>query len=152
MTRSAKCANRKTELASVVIRVKHQVSIGVWTDRANFDARTFLVADRHPHHGTAIDGRSLNLVGCFKMRIQTAIRIHAGIQQQTKIVAMGQNAIAERPRKFAQLLLALWIPEKVFAFLADGNIGVHAATVDANHRLGKERRGTSHAGCHLAAN
>ena len=55
------------------------------------------------------------------------------------------------PSHLAELLLALRIPEQVLAVLADRNVGVHAAAVDADHRLGQERCRQPHVGRHLAA-
>ncbi len=43
------------------------------------------------------------------------------------------------------------IPEQVLAVLADRNVGVHAAAVHADDRLGQEGRGQAHVGRHLAA-
>ena len=50
-----------------------------------------------------------------------------------------------------QLFLSLGIPEQVLAALADRNVGVHAASVDADDRLGQEAGGHAQAGGHLAA-
>ena len=55
------------------------------------------------------------------------------------------------PADLAELLFALRIPEQVLAVLADGNVGVHAAAVHADHRLRQEGRGQAHVGRHLAA-
>src|SRR6476646_5604759 len=85
------------------------------------------------------------------MRIKPAIGIHAGVEHQANVVAVGENAVDKRPAQLAQLFFALRVPEKVLAVFADGNVGVHAVAVHANHRLGQERCGQSHAGGDLAA-
>ena len=46
---------------------------------------------------------------------------------------------------------SLRIPEEVAAVLADRNVGVHAAAVDADDRLGQEARRHAELRCHLAA-
>jgi hypothetical protein len=51
------------------------------------------------------------------VRIEAAIGVHAGIQQQADVVAVGQNAIDELPSELAELLFALRIPEQVLAVL-----------------------------------
>ena len=55
------------------------------------------------------------------------------------------------PAELAELLFALGIPEQVLAAFADGDVGVHAAAVHADDRLGQERRGQAHLGGDLAA-
>ena len=65
---------------------------------------------------------------------------------------MCEDAVHEVPAKFAELLLALGIPEQVFAVFADGDIGVHAAAIHADHRLRQEARREAHVRGHLAAN
>ena len=72
------------------------------------------------------------------MRIEATERIHAGIEQQAGIVAVGQEAIDELPAEFAEFLLALGVPEQVLAILAHRNVGVHAAAIDSYHRLRQE--------------
>jgi hypothetical protein len=37
-----------------------------------------------------------------------------------------------------------WVPEKVGLALGDGHVGVHAAAVDADHRLGQEAGRVAH--------
>ena len=51
----------------------------------------------------------------------------------------------------AELFFALGIPEQVLAALADRNVGVHAAAVDADHGLGQEGGGQSQIARDLAA-
>jgi hypothetical protein len=46
---------------------------------------------------------------------------------------------------------ALWIPEEVGLALGDGHVGVHAAAVDADDRLGQEAGRVAHVVGHLAA-
>ena len=86
--------------------------------RADFDARAALVADRDADHRAAIHRRSLDLVRRFEVRIEAAIGVHAGVQQQADIVAVGQDAVHELPGELAHLLFALGIPEQVLAVLA----------------------------------
>ncbi len=85
------------------------------------------------------------------MRIQTAVGIHAGIQQQANVVPMGEDAVQESPAHFAELLFALGVPEKVLAVLADGNVRVHAAAVHSHHWFRQERCRQPHVGRNLAA-
>ena len=62
-----------------------------------------------------------------------------------------ENAVGESPRELAELLLALRIPEEVLVALADRNVGVHAAAVDADHRLRQEAGRHPELGRDLAA-
>ena len=62
---------------------------------------------------------------------------------------VGGDAIHELPGKFAHLLFALGVPEEVLAVLGDGDIRVHAATIDADDRLRQEAGGETHAGGNL---
>src|SRR6202008_662376 len=117
-------------------RVHHHVRARIGADRTNFDSHTFVVADGYANHRAAIDGGRLQLVGSLEVRIEAAVGVHAGIQQQADIVAVGQNAVDEFPAELAELLFALGIPEEVFAILADGNVSVHAAAVAHDHWLG----------------
>ena len=55
---------------------------------AHFDARAALVADRDADHRAAIDGRRLELVGRFEVRVETAVGVDAGVEQQAEIVAV----------------------------------------------------------------
>src|SRR5437660_1104970 len=71
-------------------------------------------------------------------RTRAAIRVHAGVQEQANVVAMREDAVHEVPAKFAELLLALRIPEQVLALLADGNVSVHATPIHSDHRLRQE--------------
>ncbi len=64
------------------------------------------------------DGRGLDLVRRFEVRIEAAIGVDAGVQQQADVVAVGQDAVDELPGELAHLLLALRIPEEVLAVLA----------------------------------
>ena len=85
------------------------------------------------------------------MRIQPAIGIHAGIEQQANVIAMCQDAVEKSPSHLAELLFAFRVPEKILAIFADGNVGVHAAAIHADDRLGQERCGEAHVGGDLAA-
>jgi hypothetical protein len=92
-------------------------------------------ADWDSDHGAAIHGRRLDLVGRFEVGIEAAIGIHAGIQQQANVVAVGEDAVDEGPAHFAEFL-AFGVPEQVLAVFADRNVGVHAAAVHADDGLG----------------
>ena len=75
----------------------HHVRIRVRRDGAHFDAHAALVADRDADHGAAIDGRRLDLIRRLEMRIEPAIGVDAGIEQQAEVVAVRENAVDERP-------------------------------------------------------
>src|SRR5579871_2064630 len=64
---------------------------------------------------------------------------------------MRQNAIRKLPSELRNLLLALRIPEDVLAVLRNRNIGVHAATIDADNRLRQEARRHTHLRSNLTA-
>src|SRR6266849_8730730 len=85
------------------------------------------------------------------MGVEAAIGVDTGVEQQADVVAVGQNSVNEGPAKLAEFFLALRIPEKVRAIRGNGNVGVHAAAVDADDRLGKETCGESHFVGDLAA-
>ena len=85
------------------------------------------------------------------MRIEAAVGVDARIEQQTEVVPVSENAVHKLISELAELLLALGIPEQVLAFLADGDIGVHAAAVDAHNRLRQEGGSQAHIPGHLAA-
>ncbi len=68
-----------------------------------------------------------DLIRCFKVRIETAVRVDAGMMDRAKIVADGENAVDELPCVLGDFLFALRIPENVFAALHDTDVGVHAA-------------------------
>ncbi len=131
--------------------VHDHVGVGVRSHRADLDAHALLVADGNADHRATIDRRGLELVRRFKVRVQPAIGVHAGVENQAEVVAVGKDAIDEGPAHFAELLFALRIPEEVLAVLAHRDIGVHAAAVHAHHRLGQEAGGQSHLGGDLAA-
>ena len=120
-------------------------------DGANFDAHALFVADGNADHRTAIDGRGLDLVGRFEVRIEAAIGIHAGIQHQADVVAVSEDAVDEVPAQLAELFLALGIPEEILAVLGDGDVGVHAAAVDADDGFRQEAGGQAHLVGDLAA-
>src|SRR5205823_952763 len=114
-------------------------------------AHAAFVADGDAHHGAAVRGGSVELIRRFEMRVEAAVRIDAGIDEQANIVAVRENAIDEVPAEFAELLLTFGIPEKIFAVLADRNVGVHAAAIDAHDGLGEEAGSETHVGGDLAA-
>jgi hypothetical protein len=86
------------------------------------------------------------------VRVEAAIGIHAGVEDQADVVAMRENPVHEVPAELAELFFALGVPEEIFAVLADGNIGVHAVAIYTDDRLGQETGGQRHLGGHLAAN
>jgi hypothetical protein len=96
-----------------------------------------MVADGHADHGAAVDGRGANLVGRLEVRVQPPVGVHAGVEDQAKVQRVGQNAIQEVPAERGELLLALFVPEEVGLALGDRDVGVHAAAVHADHRLGQ---------------
>jgi hypothetical protein len=53
--------------------------------------------------------------------------------------------------KVRELLFALLVPEEVGLALGDGDVGVHAAAVDADDGLGQEAGGVAHVVGDLAA-
>src|SRR5689334_10291556 len=84
------------------------------------------------------------------MWIEPAIRIDAGVEYEANVVAVGQDTIQELPPQLAQLFLALRVPEKVLAVLADRNVGVHAAAIYSHDGLREKTRGEPHIRGHLA--
>jgi hypothetical protein len=110
-----------------------------------------LVADGHADHGAAIDGRGADLVGRLEVRVETAIGVDAGVEDQAKVERAGQDAIEEVPAELGELLLTLLVPEQVGLALGDGDVGVHAAAVDADDGLGQEAGRVAHVVGDLAA-
>src|SRR5271166_419278 len=131
--------------------IQSEIRVGIGRHGTNFDAHALFVADGNADHRTAIHRRSLDLVGGLKVRVEAAESIHAGIQNQADVIAVGQDAIHEGPAELAELLFALGIPEEVLAVLGDGHVGVHAAAIDADDRFWQEARGETHFVGHLAA-
>src|SRR5438105_4508438 len=71
--------------------------------------------DRILTHGNDIClliNSSVNAYRRFEMRVEAAVRIDAGIDEQANIVAVRENAIDEVPAEFAELLLHFRIAEK----------------------------------------
>src|SRR6267378_3183621 len=131
--------------------IHDHVGVRVGSNGAHLRAHALLVAYGDTHHGAAVDRRSIELIGRLEVRVQPAVGVDAGIDQQADIVAMAENAIHELPTELAELLLALGIPEEVFAVLADRNVSVHPVAIDADHRLRQEARRETHVGGDLAA-
>ena len=131
--------------------VERQVGVGVGSDGAHFSAHGPVVADGHADHGAAVGGRGANLVGRFKVRVETAIGVDAGVEDEAKVERMAQDAIEEVPSELGELLFALLVPEEVGLALGDGDVGVHAAAVDADDGLGQEAGGVAHVGGDLTA-
>src|SRR5579862_5248504 len=121
--------------------VHRQVGIGVGSDGAHLSAHGAVIADGDADHGSAIRGRSPNLVGGFKVGIQAAIAVHAGVEDKTQIERAGEDAIEKVPSEPGELFLALLVPEEIGLALGNRDVGVHAAAVDADDRLGQEARG-----------
>src|ERR1019366_3905514 len=125
-------------------REERQVRVRIRRDGAHFNAHRLRVADGHAHHRSTIGRRSLDLVRRLKVRIEAAICIYAGIENQADIERTGENAIDEIPTESGKLLLALLIPHEIDLVLGDGDVGVHAAAVDADDGLGQEAGGVAH--------
>ena len=53
--------------------------------------------------------------------------------------------------KLGKLLFTLFVPEEIGLALGDGDVGVHAAAIDAGDGLGQEASGIAHVGGDLAA-
>ena len=63
---------------------------------------------------------------------------------EAEIERVGQDAVEEVPAELGELLLALFVPEQIGLALGDGDVGVHAAAVDAHHGLGQEAGRVAH--------
>src|SRR5208337_3715348 len=85
------------------------------------------------------------------MRIEAAISVNAGILHEARVVSMREHTIQKLPSHLAEFLFTLRVPEQVLAVLADGYIGVHAASIHAHHWLGQERCSQPQVGGNLAA-
>ena len=88
----------------------------------------------------------------LEVRVEAAVSVDAGIDEQADVVAVGEDAVDKVPAELAEFFLALGIPEEVFAVAANGNVGVHAAAIDAHDGLRKEAGGEAHIGGDLPAN
>src|ERR1017187_4492236 len=131
--------------------VERQVGVGVRGHGANFSAHGAVIADGHADHGATIDGRGANLVGGLEMRIEPPVGVDAGIEDKAKVQRVGENAVEETPAKFGELLLAFLVPEEIGLALGDGDVGVHAAAVHADNRLGQEACRVAHVCGNLTA-
>src|SRR5712664_1613845 len=136
--------------SSLENRIHDEVRISVRRYGANFHAHALFVSDGDTDHRAAINSRSLDLVGRFKVRVETAISVHAGIEQKADVISVSKDAVEERPPEFAEFLFAFGIPEQVVAIFANGNVCVHAVPVDAHDRLGQEADGQLQLGSDLA--
>src|SRR6266849_2509146 len=85
------------------------------------------------------------------MGVEPAVGVHAGVEDQANVIAMRENSVHELPAQLAELFLALRIPEKILAALADRNVGVHAAAVHAHDGLGEKTCAKLHIRGYLAA-
>src|SRR6185312_10473104 len=70
--------------------VDRHVRIGVGSDGAHLDARRALVAEGDAHHGAAVDGRGLDLVGRLEVGVEAAVRVDAGVEHQAEVRGTGQ--------------------------------------------------------------
>ena len=77
--------------------VERQVRIGVRRHGPNFGPHGAMVTDGHAHHGAAVCSRGANLVWRFKVRVEAAIRVDAGVEDKAEIERAVQNAVKERP-------------------------------------------------------
>ena len=118
--------------------VHREVGVGVGGYGANLGAHRARVADGHADHGATVDGRCADLIGRFEVRIEAAIGIDAGVEDEAEIERVAEDAIKELPAEFGELLLALFVPEEIGLALRDRDIGVHAAAVDSGYGFGKE--------------
>src|ERR1700678_2254110 len=80
------------------------------------------------------------------MRIEPAVGIYAGVEQQAYVVRVSENLIDEAPTEFAEFFLAFRIPEQILTALADRNVGVHSVPVDTYDGLRQEAGGEVHLG------
>ncbi len=128
-----------------------EVGVGVRRHRTNFSAHRPVIADGHADHSATVDCRGANLIGRLEMRVETAIGVDAGVEDEAEIERMAEDAIEELPSELGELLFALLVPEEIGLALGDGDVGVHAAAVDADHGLGQEAGGVAHVGGDLAA-
>src|SRR6266403_468179 len=69
-------------------RVHHHIGIGVGSDGSHFRSHALLVADGYAYHRAAVDGRSIQLIGSFVVRVKPAVGVDASIQNQAHIVAV----------------------------------------------------------------
>src|SRR6202041_2257645 len=97
----------------------HQIWIGIRRHRTNFHPHALLVADRNEDHRSPIHGGGFDLVGRLEVWIQTAIGIHAGVQQQADVIAMSKDAIEEWQYHLNELFFGFRVPDQVLAVLAD---------------------------------
>jgi len=86
------------------------------------------------------------------VRVEAAIGVDAGVEQEADVIPVRQDAVNKGPAGFAEFFFSLGIPEQILAVFADGDIGVHAASVDPNDGLRKEGSGEAHFVGDLAAN
>ena len=99
-------------------RVDRQVGVGVRRDRADLDARGAFVADRDADHRAAVDRRDLDLVRRLEVRVEAAIGVDARVEDETEVVAVGQDPLDEIPGEGRDPILALRVVEDVLALLA----------------------------------
>src|SRR5208282_5698119 len=83
-------------------RVHHEIRIGIRRYGADFHAHALFIADGDANHRAAVDRGRFNLIGSLKVRIQAAVGIYAGVEEQTNVVAVRQDTIDESPAKFAK--------------------------------------------------
>src|ERR1035441_7474977 len=110
-----------------------------------------MVANGHADHGATVRGRGTDLVGRLEVRVEPPVGVDTGVENEAKIERMAQDAIKEFPAELRELFFALFVPEQVGLAFGDGDVGVHTAAVDSNHRLGQEAGSVAHIGGNLAA-
>ena len=71
------------------------------------------------------------------MRVEAAVGVYAGVEEQANIVRTGDNAIDGAPRQRVSFSSPAG-SQKGASLFADGDVGVHAATIDSDHRLGRK--------------
>ena len=94
---------------------------------------------------------ALSWFGRLEVRIETAIGVDAGFSsRQISLPWVSMRSTNSQPS-----LLIFSSPfgsqKRFLPLLLIGDVGVHAAAVDADHRLGQEACGQSHVARHLAA-
>src|SRR4029077_6967128 len=85
------------------------------------------------------------------MGVEPAVGVHAGVEDQANVIAMGENSVHELPAELAKFLFPFGIPKQVLPFFADRHVGVHSASVHAHDGLGEKTCAKPHIRGYLAA-